>query len=263
MSSISNPTMTLDLPQRGRKFRDLRTEALADLIRGSTARPIRRLLVVGCGSGKEAAVLAEVLDAETTGIDIVQNFDPEAATVVQLRYGDATRLDFADGSFDCVYSYHALEHIPQHVQALREMRRVLEEGGLLCLGTPNRSRLFAYLGSHASLREKLRWNMIDWRAKLRGRFRNEYGAHAGFSSAELQRELRDIFGNAQEITLPYYLRVYRKHIGLCRLLYSSGFGRILFPCVYFLGRKELAVPAPAGAADAIGEPAPARFASAG
>lgn len=240
MNALSGSAAVLPLPTHKGRFRDLRTEALADLIRGSSRRAIRRLLVVGCGSGKEAAVLAEVLGAETTGVDIVVNFDPEASTAVRLLYGDATRLDFADASFDCVYSYHALEHIPQHVQALREMRRVLADDGLLCIGTPNRSRLFAYLGSRTSLREKLRWNMIDWKARLRGRFRNEYGAHAGFTSDELRRELQDVFGNAEEITLPYYLRVYRKHVRLCRLLNASGLGQMLFPCVYFLGRKQRA-----------------------
>jgi SAM-dependent methyltransferase len=238
MNALSH-SVAMDPPLPKTRFRDLRTEALADLIRSSSSRPIRRLLVVGCGSGREAAVLAQVLGAETIGIDIVENFDPDAATIVDLRFGDATRLEFADASFDCVYSYHALEHIPQHVQALCEMRRVLVDDGVLCIGTPNRSRLFAYMGSRgASLREKLRWNMIDWKARLRGRFRNEYGAHAGFSSGELTRELREVFGNAREITLPYYLRVYRNHVGLCRMLASSGLGQILFPCVYFLGRKE-------------------------
>src|SRR5689334_5012331 len=95
MNSISH-SAALVLPTSRGRFRDLRTEALADLIRRSTERPIRRLLVVGCGSGREAAVLAEVLGAETTGIDIVENFDREAAAAVHLLYGDATQLDFPD-----------------------------------------------------------------------------------------------------------------------------------------------------------------------
>lgn len=110
-------------------LRDVRTEALADLIRARMARPIRRLLVIGCGSGKEAAILGQSLGAETLGIDLVENFDPRAASLVQLRGGDATRMQFEDGSFDFAYSYHALEHIPRHREALREMRRVLAEGG--------------------------------------------------------------------------------------------------------------------------------------
>lgn len=220
-------------------IRDLRTESLAQIIREHAGHPVRRLLVVGCGSGKEAAVLSAVLHAETTGIDLVEDFDPAAAARATLRHGDATSLDFADGSFDCVFSFHALEHIPDYRKALQEMRRVLVPGGTYCIGTPNRLRLVAYFGSPGvDLRTKVRWNANDWRQRLRGRFRNEFGAHAGYSSAELQRELRSAFGHAEEISLDYYQRVYRNHAGLCRLLSASGLGQILYPCVYFIGRRE-------------------------
>lgn len=238
MNSASLP-VDHSAPATEPALRDVRTEALADLIRARSTRPIRRLLVVGCGSGKEAAILGQVLGADTVGIDLVENFDPRAASLVQLRRGDATCLEFADGSFDFVYSYHALEHIPQHLAALREMRRVLADGGGYCVGTPNRLRLIGYFGSpDTSAREKLRWNMIDWKARLQGRFRNEYGAHAGFSATELAADLRDTIGSAEDITLPYYLRVYRNHNGLCRMLDASGLGKMIYPCVYFLGRKE-------------------------
>jgi SAM-dependent methyltransferase len=238
VNSISG-SMALDPDMPRHRIRDLRTEALAGLIQERSRQPIRRLLVVGCGSGKEAAVLAGTLAAKTVGIDIAGDFDPDAAAFADLRVGDATRLDFPDRTFDFVYSYHTLEHIPDHMAALGEMRRVLVDGGGFCIGTPNRLRLLAYFGSPGvSLREKIRWNVVDWKARLRGRFRNEYGAHAGFSSAELKHELQRVFGNAEKITLPYYLRVYRNHAALCRLLDASGLGQILYPCVYFVGRKE-------------------------
>ena len=219
-------------------IRDFRTEVLAGLIRERSPAPIRRLLVVGCGSGREAAVLADMLEARTTGIDLVEDFDTLAAARADLRRGDATSLDFADASFDFIYSYHALEHIPDHLQALREMRRVLRPGGGFCIGTPNRRRLAGYIGSQGvSAREKLRWNIIDWKARLKGRFRNEYGAHAGFTSAELDTLLRETFGSSEEITLPYYLRVHQRHAGMCRMLGASGLGQFAFPCVYFTGRQ--------------------------
>jgi SAM-dependent methyltransferase len=234
--SVAAAALEPGLPRE--KFRDVRTEALAELILERSTRPIRRLLVVGCGSGKEAAVLAQVLGAETTGIDLLQEFDPDAAARVDLRRGDATAMEFRDGSFDFVYSYHALEHIPDHLGALREMRRVLADGGGFCVGTPNRLRLIGYFGSpDTSAREKLRWNLIDWKARLRGKFRNEYGAHAGFSSSELAADLQHTLGAAEDITLPYYLRVYRNHAGLCRMLAASGLSQVIYPCVYFLGRR--------------------------
>jgi SAM-dependent methyltransferase len=240
MNTVSRLLPALDaaaVPQTA--LRDLRTESLAAIIREHAERPVRRLLVVGCGSGKEAAVLSAALHAETTGVDIVEDFDPGAAARVTLRRGDATRLQFADGSFDCIYSFHALEHIPDYRKALQEMRRVLIPGGSFCIGTPNRLRLVAYFGSPGvSLRTKLRWNLNDWKQRLRGRFRNEYGAHAGYSSAELAGELRRAFGHAEEISLDYYQRVYRNHTGTCRFLSASGLGRFLYPCVYFVGRNE-------------------------
>ena len=223
----------------GALLRDGKTEVLAAIIRGRVERPIRRLLVVGCGSGTEAAVLAAELQTEVIGIDLEAPFDSAAAALVDLRRGDATGLEFADRSFDFVYSYHALEHIPDCTKALSEMRRVLAEGGGYCIGTPNRLRVVGYLGSKdATLTEMLAWNVADWKAQLRGRFRNEYGAHAGFSSAELERMLASVFGETTEITLQYYLGVYQNRAAWVNLLARSSVGRFLFPAIYFMGQRQ-------------------------
>lgn len=219
-------------------FRDGKTEALADLIRERTRAPIRSLLVVGCGSGVEAAILARELGAQVVGVDLDGSFDAAAAAAVDLRRGDATCLDFPNGSFDFVFSYHALEHIPAHGEALAEMARVLSTGGAYCVGTPNRLRLIGYLGSKdATWREKIAWNLADWKARLLGRFRNEYGAHAGFSSSELKAWLAKAFEQTEEITLPYYRRVYQGYAFWVSLLGKLGLGRFLFASVYFMGRK--------------------------
>ena len=228
-------------PQRlptSEALRDGKTEVLAAIIRERVARPIRRVLVVGCGSGAEAAVLAAELQAEVIGVDIEAAFDSAAAAIADLRQGDATRLEFADRSFDFVYSYHALEHIPNCNQALLEMQRVLTEGGAYCIGTPNRLRVIGYLGSKdATYAQMLAWNVADWKAQLRGRFRNEYGAHAGFSSPELRQMLERVFGETTEITLQYYLGVYRNHATWVNRLAKWSLGRFLFPALYFLGKR--------------------------
>jgi ubiquinone/menaquinone biosynthesis C-methylase UbiE len=219
-------------------FRDGKTEMLAALIRERARVPIRRLLVVGCGSGLEAAILARELGAEVIGIDLQGSFDVAAAAAVDLRRGDATCLEFADGSFDFVFSYHALEHIPAYGKALSEMARVLSKDGAYCVGTPNRLRLFGYLGSKdATWRDKIAWNLADWKARLHGKFRNEYGAHAGFSSGELDASLAEVFDQTDEITLPYYQRVYRQYAGWVSLLEKLGLGRFMFASVYFMGGK--------------------------
>lgn len=200
MASVGDfcPSTVIDIP------RDRKTEALSQLIQEATGKTIKRLLVVGCGSGFEAAVLSRTLKAEVVGIDLQSNFDPDAERFVDLRKMDATWLQFKEGTFDFVFSYHVLEHIPDFRKALHEIKRVLAEDGGFCIGTPNRSRMVGYIGSKdASLRNKISWNLNDWQARFEGKFKNEYGAHAGFSQRELCEELQWVFSRVEDITLKY------------------------------------------------------------
>jgi ubiquinone/menaquinone biosynthesis C-methylase UbiE len=217
---------------------DSKTEIVARMI-ASDAGDIGRLLVVGCGSGVEAAILAQRLGARVVGIDIRTSFAREAEAHALLFTCDARLLPFPDASFDYVYSFHALEHIPQPERALTEVRRVLREGGGFFIGTPNRSRLVGYVGSkNASLRQKLAWNAQDWRARLRGRFRNEHGAHAGFTASELGAMLRAVLPDSTEDTGRYYRELYRRYLPMIRFILALRLGCFVFPSVYFVGRKS-------------------------
>lgn len=216
---------------------DNKTVAICRILKRRYTLTPARILVAGCGSGEEAAILAREFSADVTGIDIEDRFLPEWQAVVDLRVGDATRLPFAQGEFDLVYSYHALEHIPDHYAALREMRRVAAPGATWCIGTPNRHRAIGYLGSkNATIRQKLEWNAADWRMRLAGRFRNEHGAHAGFSSGELAMMLSSVFPEVDDISRAYYLEIYPRHQGAIKFLAFTGLGRLLLPSVYFSGR---------------------------
>lgn len=191
---------------------------------------------MGCGSGVEAAILARCLNTRVVGIDISEDFDPESGKFVTLQYGDAMAMSFEDDSFDFVYSYHALEHIPDPNRALSEMSRVLKPGGGFWIGTPNRLRLVGYLGSKdATLYEKFAWNYIDLKARLSGKFRNEYGAHAGFSSAELNGLLTAAFTTVSEVTDLYFSTIYSRHRKIFRLLEKSATSSFIYPSVYFIG----------------------------
>jgi ubiquinone/menaquinone biosynthesis C-methylase UbiE len=217
---------------------DPKTQVLADLIRGHCTTVPDTILVVGCGNGIEAAVLGGSLGARVTGIDLETDFDERALRLADLKYGDATNLEFADESYDFVLSFHALEHIPDFRKALSEMRRVLRPSAGWLIGTPNRDRLVGYLGSRdATLRQKLEWNFADWSAKFRGRFRNEMGAHAGFTTAELAGELTSVFGSVKNITGTYYRALYPRRKRLVGVVLDSGMARWLFPAVYFMGSK--------------------------
>jgi SAM-dependent methyltransferase len=49
---------------------------------------------------------------------------------------DLTDIDMPDGSFDVVYASHVLEHIPDDVQAMSEILRILRPGGWAILQVP-------------------------------------------------------------------------------------------------------------------------------
>ena len=231
--------MNRDNPNSSTQFASAKIKAQVCLIQQFIGSSFYRILVVGCGSGIEAAALAQEFQTEVIGIDLEPAFDEGAAQWADLRPGDATQLAFDEGSFDLIYSFHVLEHIPLFRQALMEMRRVLRPGGGYLIGTPNRARLIGYLGSQtATLTEKWAWNWADWKARWQGKFRNEFGAHAGFLSTELKTELEKVFGRTEDITGRYYQELYSKFDFLIRIGDRAGLGKWFFPAVYFIGRKD-------------------------
>lgn len=93
-----------------------------------------RILDIGCGRGWVTRCVQRI-SPTTTGVDLNVNAVANGVTT-GLRVMDACRLEFADASFDKVYSFHAIEHIPDLAGVLTEMDRVLKPGGSLLLGYP-------------------------------------------------------------------------------------------------------------------------------
>lgn len=230
-----------ELPGIGKPVPALRTGdpklgAITTLLRRHFGHP-ERILVIGCGDGTEAALLAASLGGHVVGIDIAGEFHPSASGRTELLVADARQLPFPDGSFDLIFSFHALEHIPSPREAIAEMRRVVHPAGGFWLGTPNRSRLLGYLGSRdASSYDKLRWNLSELRTRLSGRFRNELGAHAGFTLRELREMLGAEFGTVEIETSAYYALLYPRQRRVLAILERSGLSRFVYPSVYVWGR---------------------------
>jgi ubiquinone/menaquinone biosynthesis C-methylase UbiE len=94
-----------------------------------------RVLEVGCGEGIVLATLAtrlpgtrfDGLELDETALEQARVRCP-GATLVR---GDACELPFGDQSFDLVVCLEVLEHLPEPVRALRELRRVARGGCLL------------------------------------------------------------------------------------------------------------------------------------
>ena len=94
-----------------------------------------RVLEIGCGLGTDGARFARA-GAAYTGVDLTEaavslarrNFELQDLPG-EFRTADAENLDFADGSFDLVYSHGVLHHTPDTARAVREVHRELRPGG--------------------------------------------------------------------------------------------------------------------------------------
>ena len=91
----------------------------------------KRFLDVGCGTGQLTAAAAK-RGAETEGIDFASTMIATAAAnypEITFTEGDAERLPFADGRFDCIACSFGLLHMQQPERAMMEACRVLRNGG--------------------------------------------------------------------------------------------------------------------------------------
>jgi SAM-dependent methyltransferase len=100
------------------------------------ARPIE-LLDFGCGTGAFLEHLERF--GEVSAVD----GDPNAVAFCHQRGRSEVQLvppgaplPFADGAFDLVTTLDVIEHIDDHVGALRELRRVLRPGGRVLVAVP-------------------------------------------------------------------------------------------------------------------------------
>lgn len=196
-----------------------------------------KVLVAGCGNGIEADLLCQVFGTPTVGVDLAIQED---ATLfdgkLELRRCDLSRLPYQSETFSLIYSYHVLEHVPNHNAVLRELGRVLKPGGILFIGFPNKHRLVMYLGSHqrVTLRETILWNLNDYQRRCRGSFENHLGAHAGFTQKEFIRDARSTFATIIPVRNEYMKIKYRSHRYPIHMIIKMKMGELLFPSNYFI-----------------------------
>ena len=105
-------------------------ERCLQLLRLPGAPAARRFLELGCWDGMVSAALAQK-GKDATAIDArSEGFDERARRGgVQLTAMDAAAMDFADDSFDFVFSYDAFEHFAAPGRVLAEALRVVKPGG--------------------------------------------------------------------------------------------------------------------------------------
>lgn len=100
--------------------------------------PGRRFLEVGCGTGiMLTGAAAHGFDVHGVEVSASGAAYAKQRFGVPVTVGTLESARFADGSFDVVWMQYVLEHVPDPVGLLREIRRVLAPGGILFVAVPH------------------------------------------------------------------------------------------------------------------------------
>ena len=131
-------------------------EAVPTLPDGAT------IIDVGCGQGQVSSRLAARFpNCSVVGLDLSpamirmaheRNLDRDN---LEFRRGDAMALPLDEDSVDAAVSVASIKHWPDRMQGVREILRVLEPGGTLCLLEADRDCTRA-----AAMRFTRRWRRI-------------------------------------------------------------------------------------------------------
>lgn len=200
------------------------------------------VLIAGCGEGHEAAAIQQYFDTSVEAVDVDEFFleSFQGQERLNFRLASVCELPFEDNSFDAIFYHHVIEHVDDPAGSIQELRRVLNDDGILFIGTPNRSRLISSVGAHAqsewksTFRNKLKDNIRDWQDRCRGTFRNECGAHAGFTRKELDAMLDPWFTQRTWVTEEYLRFKYADHrfSSVFKLAAQEPWSGVLAPSVY-------------------------------
>src|SRR5258707_15463280 len=97
--------------------------------------PGRQTLDIGCGEGRLARDLKELghrivgVDSSPSLVAAAREFDPS----MDVRLADAAALPLEDASADLAVAFMSLQDMDEMPTAIREVARILEPGGRLCL----------------------------------------------------------------------------------------------------------------------------------
>ncbi len=115
-----------------------------DLVRHASLKPGERVLDAACGTGVVARLAAQEVGAtgSVSGLDVEPGMLAVAGSAtppgvsIEWHEAGAEAMPFPDASFDAVLCQMGLQFMPDKHAALREMRRVLADGGRLIFNLP-------------------------------------------------------------------------------------------------------------------------------
>ncbi|MDQ0271082.1 demethylmenaquinone methyltransferase [Cytobacillus purgationiresistens] len=117
-----------------------------DTMKRMNVQPGSKALDVCCGTGDWTIALSEAVgeNGEVVGLDFSKNMlkigeekvKNHHLSNIQLVHGNAMELAFPDNTFDYVTIGFGLRNVPDYLQVLKEMHRVVKPGGIaVCLET--------------------------------------------------------------------------------------------------------------------------------
>jgi SAM-dependent methyltransferase len=137
-----------------------------------------KVLVIGCNTGGDCSYFLQAGAQEVHGVDVVDGIGRDLRHE-KVRYHQRSAEDmtcFPDDTFDLVYAFATLEHIPDIEAAFREMHRVARPGGtIFSLAAP---LWYSRFGHHkADLFHDYPWihlllsheEIVDWFMKHKAR----------------------------------------------------------------------------------------------
>lgn len=135
-------------------------QTLADLLHYDTVFPPgSSVLEAGCGTGAQTVFLAKRNpEAHITAIDISPDslkkaearMEREGMTNVVFREGDVYHLPFDNACFDHVFVCFLLEHLDRPVEAVFNLKKLLNPGGTLTVIEGDHGSAFFYPHSEAA-----------------------------------------------------------------------------------------------------------------
>jgi len=114
----------------------------ADLLARAELKQGERVLDAACGTGivsrlawPKVAPTGRVvgLDVNAGMLEVLGRVLRERGADVEWMEGNVSEMPVSDGEFDVVICQHGLQYFPDRPSALKEMHRVLDEGGRLIL----------------------------------------------------------------------------------------------------------------------------------
>jgi ubiquinone/menaquinone biosynthesis C-methylase UbiE len=130
----------------GPEFLDLWMRAIEPYLHGLD---VKRILDLGCGTGRFSEALAVHFNAEVVGIDPSVKMLDRAREKghlgrVQYQLGSAETISLPSTSVDVIFMSMSFHHFVDRALAARECRRVLRGQGIVCVRTGTREQVESY-----------------------------------------------------------------------------------------------------------------------